>query len=50
MRDEHIPIRTPEQAIETINKLNNHSASPTKLIKEDLSSNTMRGITKYFNK
>ena len=47
-RDEHIPIRTTELAISTIQKLNNHFPSSVDIPSNDFSTPTMHGIKKHY--
>jgi hypothetical protein len=47
-RDENTPIRTVESAIQTIQKLGNHSPSSAHVASNDFTSKTLKGIKKYF--
>jgi hypothetical protein len=48
MRDEQIAIRTPDKAVTTIEKLNNHKASLVQPALNDFSTNTLKGIKQFF--
>jgi hypothetical protein len=48
MRDEQTPIRTPEDAVTTIQQVGNHKASLVKLAENDFSTTTLKGIKKFF--
>lgn len=47
-RDDHIAVRTSNQAVAIVQQLTNHSATTVQIPENDFSANTLKGIKSFF--